>query len=220
MFLRKSAASPNAKPAKIDAGGSGKDSPSESAAGGRPPATSPTRVSPGPTARPARPGIPKFPGVAAKSGLVDVPDGAKLVVGSDIRLTGEISHCDVLIIEGRVDAAHSGKYVRITESGQLRGECVVDVADIDGTFEGTLTVRERLILRPSGRVSGHIRYREIVIEPGGMLSGDIGQMDMLAPVETSSSRLLRQALFSGAGETANSEPLADDSADRADAATK
>ncbi len=42
-----------------------------------------------------------------------------------------------------------------------------------GRFEGTLTVRKRLVIRATGRVSGTIRYGQIEIECGGRISGDV-----------------------------------------------
>jgi len=201
MFLRKSS---TAAAGKSDGEHTGQNTLGETAHDSPSPAPSRTRVLTAPPARPSRPGIPTIPGATAKSGIDAEPDGAKLIVGSDIRLKGEISHCDVLVIEGEVDAEHRGKYVRITEPGRLHGDCVVDVADIAGTFEGTMTIRQRLVLRPTGRVSGHIRYQEIVIEPGGSLSGDVGQMDAPESSEPSRSRQLREALSSDNEETSNS----------------
>jgi len=217
MFLRKSTA---AAGAKSDAGDAGQNGLGDTVRGKPLPAPSQPRAITTPPGRSARPGVPNFPSIAAKSGLDTEPDGAKLVVGSDICLKGEISHCDVLVIEGQVDAEHNGKYVRIMEPGRLHGECAVDIADVAGTFEGTLTVRERLILRPSGRVSGHIRYQEIVIEPGGTLSGDVGQMETLVAIEPSRSQQLREALSSGDDKVPSSERGDTASADGRDLATK
>ena len=47
-------------------------------------------------------------------------------------------------------------------------------ADIRGTVEGSLTVRELLAVRASARIlSGSIFYGELEIEPGGMVIGTI-----------------------------------------------
>ena len=46
--------------------------------------------------------------------------------------------------------------------------------------EGNLTVRKRLFIRATGRVSGTIRYGQIEIERGGQISGDIQSGDELA----------------------------------------
>ena len=40
-------------------------------------------------------------------------------------------------------------------------------------FEGNLVVRKRLLIRSGGQVSGTIRYGQIEIELGGVISGDV-----------------------------------------------
>jgi len=40
-------------------------------------------------------------------------------------------------------------------------------------FDGNLTVREKLVIHSTGKVTGKIRYGKIVIEEGGQLSGEI-----------------------------------------------
>ncbi len=42
-----------------------------------------------------------------------------------------------------------------------------------GTFNGSLTVRDKLVIHPGGKVIGKIRYGKVVIAEGGELSGEI-----------------------------------------------
>lgn len=101
-------------------------------------------------------------------------DGKRLIVGRDIVLTGEIKACDRLVIEGRVEAALSNiRAVEITPSGRLKGAAQVDTADIAGSYEGELTVQQKLHIRPTGRVYGQIRYGSIEIERGGRIGGHV-----------------------------------------------
>jgi hypothetical protein len=46
-------------------------------------------------------------------------------------------------------------------------------AEIAGTFEGTLNVRQKLWIRATGKVSGTVRYGRIEIEEGGQIAGEI-----------------------------------------------
>ncbi|MSP89767.1 MAG: polymer-forming cytoskeletal protein [Alphaproteobacteria bacterium] len=100
-------------------------------------------------------------------------DGSKLVVGRNIHLKGEITACERLVVEGRVEASIEGKVVEIAESGFFNGTADIDSADISGRFEGKLTARKRLRILSTGRVHGTIRYGQLEIEPGGEISGDI-----------------------------------------------
>ena len=98
----------------------------------------------------------------------------KLTVGREITLSGEITSCDMLVIEGSVEANLTNcRDIDIAESGLFKGAAAIEEAEIRGRFEGNLTVRKRLLIKASGRVSGTIRYGQIEIECGGQISGDI-----------------------------------------------
>jgi cytoskeletal protein CcmA (bactofilin family) len=146
--------------------------------------------------RPARPDIPGFAGsrgearetpsrdtASRDAGLRSAgprspaePEGSKLIVGREIHLKGEITSCDVLVVEGRVEASMNSRYIRIAEGGVFEGDCEIDVADIAGNFNGNMLARERLVVRATGRVNGTIRYDRIEIEAGGEVTGNVDVM--------------------------------------------
>jgi cytoskeletal protein CcmA (bactofilin family) len=100
--------------------------------------------------------------------------GSKLIVGPDIKLKGvEITDCDTLVVEGRVEASMDSRVIKIAEHGVFSGTVGIDVAEIRGRFEGELTARKHLIIHATGRVAGTIRYGKITVEEGGELSGDV-----------------------------------------------
>jgi cytoskeletal protein CcmA (bactofilin family) len=104
-------------------------------------------------------------------------EGSRLVVGSNVRLTGsEISDCDTVIVEGRVEATVDGRVMQITETGMFTGTVAIDMAEIRGQFHGELTVRKRLTVCGTGKVKGKIRYGTLVVEEGGELSGDVDSL--------------------------------------------
>ncbi len=117
----------------------------------------------------------------------------KLIVGREISLSGEITACDRLVVEGSVEANLANcRDIDIAETGLFKGSASIDDAEIRGRFEGTLNVRRRLLIRASGRVIGTIRYGQIEIECGGQISGeiqaqpisDIGDAPLTAPRPT------------------------------------
>jgi cytoskeletal protein CcmA (bactofilin family) len=65
------------------------------------------------------------------------------------------------------------RVIQIAEQGAFHGTAEIDIAEIHGEFDGTLTVREKLVIFSTGKVSGKIRYGKVVIEEGGQLSGEI-----------------------------------------------
>lgn len=116
---------------------------------------------------PKAPELPKAPKGGDKV-------ACKLTVGPDIKLKGaEITDCDTLVVEGRVEASMNSRVIQISESGVFVGKVGIEVAEIRGHFEGELTAHTQLMIHTSGRVSGKIRYGTISIEEGGELTGDV-----------------------------------------------
>lgn len=157
--------------------------------GGGPAPAKPGAAAP-PPAREARAAPPRAPNDSAEHAvasitaaevaalaLTDAP-GSKLFIGVNIKLKGvEISDCDVLVIEGEVDATVHSKLMQIAQPGTLHGTALIDVAEIHGEFAGELTARTRLVVHGTGRVSGTIRYGKLIVAEGGELSGDVKRLD-------------------------------------------
>jgi cytoskeletal protein CcmA (bactofilin family) len=121
------------------------------------------------------------PGLAG--GFVNGDSGKKLIVGRDIVLNGQITACDQLVVEGRVEASlENSKAIEITETGFFKGSADIEEAVISGQFEGNLTVRGELTVKAKGCVQGEIRYGRLSIESGGRL---IGQVEVLPAGEAS-----------------------------------
>jgi len=134
-----------------------------------------------------RPGIemPRQTPAAAPAPRHSETEHRKLIVGREIALSGEITSCDRLVVEGSVEANLANcRDVDIAESGLFKGSASIEEAEIRGRFEGTLTVRKRLLIRSTGKVVGTVRYAQIEIEAGGQLAGDI---QVLTSTETVAS---------------------------------
>lgn len=101
--------------------------------------------------------------------------GSRLIVGPNIKLRGvEIDDCDTLVVEGRVEATMVSRAIQIAEHGSFKGTADIEVAEIRGVFEGELTVRGRLVVHATGRISGKVRYGKLLVQEGGEVCGDIG----------------------------------------------
>lgn len=99
---------------------------------------------------------------------------SKLTVGPNIKLKGvEITDCDTLVVEGSVEATMDSRVIQISERGAFKGSAEIDIAEIRGLFDGNLTVRQKLVIYSTGKVTGRVRYGKVVIEEGGQLSGEI-----------------------------------------------
>ncbi len=112
--------------------------------------------------------------VAAAANTSAKEGESKLTVGPNIKLKGvEITDCDTLVVEGSVEATMDSRVIQISERGSFKGSCEIDIAEIRGQFEGSLTVRQKLTIYSTGKVAGKIRYGKVVIEEGGQLSGEV-----------------------------------------------
>lgn len=165
------------------------DTPTSVEGGFRRPAAEPVRSAP-PEALRRRVDLPNGPGAqrpgAPVAGAAESapqppmaqpgPDryGKRLIVGEGIRLSGEISSCDRLVVEGEVEVTLNDTLaLEIARGGRFTGGCEVEEADISGTYEGDLTVRKRLCVRATGRITGTIRYAQLELERGGQIAGNV-----------------------------------------------
>jgi cytoskeletal protein CcmA (bactofilin family) len=134
---------------------------------------------PPPPAPPAAAAEPAKPVEAAKP--VDKSEErkeAKLIVGPDIKMKGvEVTDCDTLVVEGRIEATLDSRVLQIAQNGVFSGTVAVDTAEIHGRLEGDLTVRKQLTIHATGKVSGKIRYAKIKVEEGAELAGEISMME-------------------------------------------
>ena len=127
-------------------------------------------VNPAPSTQPAQPATSTDTAAtpAAKE------NESKLTVGPNIKLKGvEITDCDTLVVEGTVEATMDSRVIQISERGAFSGSADIDIAEIRGKFDGNLTVRQKLVIYSTGKVTGKVRYGKVVIEEGGQLSGEI-----------------------------------------------
>ena len=125
---------------------------------------------------------------------------SKLIVGPDIKLRGaEITDCDTLVVEGRVEAAMDSRVIQIAENGVFVGKVCIDVAEIRGCFEGELTARKQLVIHSTGHVNGKIRYGKITVEEGGELLGDVASLGNTKTTSGVSPVAKSEAANSGAG---------------------
>jgi cytoskeletal protein CcmA (bactofilin family) len=131
--------------------------------------------------RPTPPGrVPPSPSTAGPRERARAVSGEskKLLVGRDIELSGVISACESLVVEGRVETdLTNAVLIEVSATGTFSGKATVDHADIAGVFDGDLTVRKKLTIARSGRVTGTIRYATLEVEAGGRLSGTVEPLD-------------------------------------------
>jgi cytoskeletal protein CcmA (bactofilin family) len=142
------------------------------------------------------PFAPPLPPVPSAGGLRPAPernmapreDGQRrtLVVGRGISVQGTVQDAERLVVEGTMEATmiNGLTELSITHGGVFKGEVEVDEAEVAGTIDGTLTARNALIIRASGRVLGTARCRRLQVEDGGQITGRIEMLGDNVPAPT------------------------------------
>ena len=101
-------------------------------------------------------------------------DNKTLTVGRDISLKGDITECDSLIVEGRIEAKlESARALEVARGGRFDGSARVETAIISGRFDGDLDVTRALRITASGKATGKVSYGRLEIENGGEVDGDV-----------------------------------------------
>ncbi|MBV8492858.1 MAG: polymer-forming cytoskeletal protein [Alphaproteobacteria bacterium] len=99
---------------------------------------------------------------------------AKVYLGPDIVLSGDIKSCHTVVAEGAVESNRIECRVFVLgNTGSFKGTVEAESAVISGRFEGRLTVQGRLVVKAGGQVRGTVHYGQLAIEPGGEVQGDI-----------------------------------------------
>ncbi|NBC34661.1 MAG: polymer-forming cytoskeletal protein [Alphaproteobacteria bacterium] len=133
-------------------------------------------------------------GPAAAEPAAQPPAGGReterrLIVGKEITLSGEISACDHLVVEGRIEAQLKDcRTIEVYDSGVFKGAADIEDADIGGRFEGELSVRGRLKVRSTGLITGTIHYGRLEVEGGGQLIGTVRPLDQPATDDPATGR--------------------------------
>jgi len=113
-------------------------------------------------------------GLQHGAGPVSVNSGV-LVITADtvIRGVGEMRNCRQLEVFGYVEGDIAAKAVLVHKEGKLFGKLKTDSAEIHGTLQGEVVVKNLIDIKSSGNVSGNIQYGKLALEEGGSLSAEM-----------------------------------------------
>ena len=97
------------------------------------------------------------------------------VIGADIRIKGEVTGGQDMLIEGRLEGRLSltGCSVTVGKEGRVMADMSAAVIRIDGVVEGTLHGEGKILLSKTGRVKGKIVAPRVVLEEGSSIKGTV-----------------------------------------------
>lgn len=101
--------------------------------------------------------------------------GRSAVIGPKIRINGDITGEENLVVEGRVEgkielAEHT---VDVGQTGRVHADITAKVVKVDGEVRGDITGHEKVTISRSGNVQGNIVAPRMTLEDGAKFKGSI-----------------------------------------------
>ena len=100
------------------------------------------------------------------------------LIGKAATLHGDLEFAGGLHLDGRINgnvssSADDGGALSVSESGFIEGNVVVTNIVMNGTVNGDMHARDRLVLGGSARVNGNVHYGVIEMAPGAVITGKL-----------------------------------------------
>jgi cytoskeletal protein CcmA (bactofilin family) len=100
------------------------------------------------------------------------------LLGKSATLNGDLEFAGGLHLDGRVNGnvrsnAEDGGALSVSESGFIEGNVEVTSIVMNGTVNGDMYARERLVLGGKARVNGNVHYGVIEMAPGAVITGKL-----------------------------------------------
>jgi cytoskeletal protein CcmA (bactofilin family) len=100
------------------------------------------------------------------------------LLGKTAMLNGDLEFSGGLHLDGRVNGnvrsnAEDGGALSVSASGFIEGNVEVTNIVMNGTVNGDMHARDRLVLGGSARVNGNVHYGVIEMAPGAVITGKL-----------------------------------------------
>jgi cytoskeletal protein CcmA (bactofilin family) len=103
------------------------------------------------------------------------------VLAGDVVIHGNITAQVDLHLDGRVEGDVTCATLVQGVGSVIRGAVVAEAARLSGAVEGSITVKQLVVLA-SARISGDVTYEKLTIEPGGQVDGRLSHKGNAAPI--------------------------------------
>ncbi len=96
-----------------------------------------------------------------------------LIIREDTFLKGGIQNAGRIEVFGYVEGEVEGDLLIVQPGGRCFGRVKVEQADIRGTLQGDVVVRQLITVRNGGEVTGNVKYGKLAMEMGGQLTAEM-----------------------------------------------
>jgi cytoskeletal protein CcmA (bactofilin family) len=105
------------------------------------------------------------------------------IIDEGLTVDGTVSVKGKLVIKGTVKGSLVGETVIVAEGGVICADTKAASITIGGKFEGELSASNELIILSTGSCSGKVVCKNLVVEAGGTLNGEINCISKQEPTK-------------------------------------
>ena len=98
------------------------------------------------------------------------PNSAPSIIGSDVRIIGNIKTAGELQLDGIVEGDIECGAITLGEHGSIEGAVTADSLVVRGRIDGTVKARS-VRLEKSAKVSGDVTHETLTVEAGARVDG-------------------------------------------------
>jgi cytoskeletal protein CcmA (bactofilin family) len=102
-------------------------------------------------------------------------EALKTIIGSGVKVKGEISGKEDLTVHGQVEGIIDFKkgQVIVSKTGNVNADIYGKIITIEGEVKGSIFAEEKIVLQPSGVVRGNMTAPRIKVEDGAKFKGNV-----------------------------------------------
>ena len=116
------------------------------------------------------------------------------IIGKNTIIVGDISSEGDFRVDGKVEGTIRtiGRVV-IGKTGQVQGKVESNIAEIEGSFSGTLVVNNILTLKSTAVISGEVIVNKLSVEPGAEFNATCSMKGSVKKLENEKSEKEKSA---------------------------
>lgn len=129
----------------------------------------------------------------------------RAVIGPTVRIKGEVSGEEDLVIQGEIEGRIEvkGRGVTVGKSGRVRANIHARSIRVEGSVRGDLMGEQEIVIEADGDVEGNLVAPSVRLENGSRFKGSIDMEQSAPPLPTAPSKP------TAPGETADRSSIAD-----------
>lgn len=96
-----------------------------------------------------------------------------LLVAQDTEVQGKVSDCKRLEVSGFIQGELETEKLVVHKGGRVYGDVIANQAEIYGTVEGHIFVKNLMDIKSTGSVSGDVKYGQLSLQTGALLEATL-----------------------------------------------